>query len=194
MIEKKTVFLILMLICIGSYVYFFELGVKSGENVEQVEKLFYLEIGQISEIMIKYESKRFRIKNDHGKWQVEKSGSLVEEEKITELISVFRYGIVRLIEENPEDMSRFGLEDPEIEIDFKVRGTDSTPGCRKVLYIGKANPTHTSCYAMVGEANKVLLLGIGVKDEIKRFFRDIERVAGPVAGAPFSLYNLPNPS
>ena len=65
---------------------------------------------------------------------------------------------------NPEDLSLFGLKDPEI----RIRITYGSDKKSAYLLLGSDNEAKTSTYAKVEGSNEIVLLGIILKEDVKR--------------------------
>ena len=89
---------------------------------------------------------------------------MAENRRINDLLSIFDYGIVRLIDTNPPDYAQYGLDQPKIELGIKIKGNPKF----RTLLIGSNNPNNTSCYARVEGQPEVLLIGISYKRELDR--------------------------
>lgn len=68
------------------------------------------------------------------------------------------------IAKNPENLRLFGLEDPEIRIKITF-GRDKTSTS---LLLGNDNEPQTSTYAKIEGRDEVVLLGIILKEDLKR--------------------------
>jgi len=175
MINKNSVFLIVAFILLGGYVYFFEMEKKNESPDEEVEKIFYFDLNEVQGLKIRFQDESILIKKEKEKWLLKKPFvSLLKSKDVNDLISILNYGIVRVVNENPRDLSQWGLSQPEIELSFEV-AEGFKPFSWKTLFIGKENPAMTSCYALVKGEVRVLMIGIIYKRELKRFFESIAK-------------------
>ena len=71
---------------------------------------------------------------------------------------------IMVVEEVPPDLSRFGLESPELEVTLKMNHNLSPVN----IMIGNKNPNGTCCYAKKKSLPQVLLVGSGCKNELTR--------------------------
>jgi hypothetical protein len=90
---------------------------------------------------------------------------IADKKIVHSLLSVFDYGILDVIHDNPENLAEFGLDNPEFQFSIKVKGDPL-----KTLLIGSDNPTQNSCYAKVETLPRVLLLGILYKTDLDSIF------------------------
>ena len=168
---------------LGGYVYFCELGEKKAGTGEAVEKIFCFDLKEVKGIKVTFQEKSILIKKENGEWKLKRPfDSPVQSKDISDITSIFNYGIVRVVHDNPHNLSQWGLSEPEIELSLEV-AEGSKLSLWKTLFIGKENPSYTSCYAMVKGEVRVLMIGIAYKQELIRFFEKVAHLqpkTGPV--------------
>jgi len=165
--KRKVVIKILltfMLVLLGSYVLYFEIG-KDRNETPAVERIFDFDPEDVRGIVVKRQEVLLSFKKTSDQWaMVRPVESKANKKRVEGLLSVFNYGIVRKIDERPSDYGQYGLDRPEIEFSVKV-GDDNAP---MTLFIGSDNPTKISCYARIKDDPVVLLIGGAYKTELMR--------------------------
>jgi len=170
MINKRLIVLIICLVFLGGYVSIFELGGKEKSSGEEVEKIFSFDLKEVKGIKVTFQDKSILIQKENGKWKLKKPfDSPVKSKDISDIMSIFNYGIVRVVHDNPHKLSQWGLSQPEIELSLEV-AEGSQSSFWKTLFIGKENPTSASSYAMVKGESRVLMIGIAYKMDLISFF------------------------
>ena len=151
----------------GAYLYFVEAKRDPLETGEKRDKVFTVEADKIEELTIKSESgDRTTMKKTGAEWQfvapAATSGKVDASEisGITTNLSTLEQQ--RVIEENPQDLSAFGLATPRIEVTFKADGKDQT------LQIGTKTPTGNDLYAKVAGQPKVFLIAAYLESTLNR--------------------------
>jgi hypothetical protein len=92
------------------------------------------------------------------------------ETQVTGLTSMLGYiDIVRVIDEAPTDLSQYGLDNPRVTIDFKLKGDTALGG----LQIGKRSPTGTNVYAKRTDEKRVFLVGAHQESSLNRTTFDL---------------------
>ncbi|MBW1900936.1 MAG: DUF4340 domain-containing protein [Deltaproteobacteria bacterium] len=175
MSQKKIGILIVIFLILGAYVYFYEIG-KGDKKDRFPEKVKVLDINpeDVQEIIIKKEDQSVALRMVEGQWRIKSPvDASVENERISDLLSFFDYGIVRVIDSNPSDLKQYGLDQPRYEFWIKTKGDELF----KTLLIGSDAPGNISCYGKVKGKPKVVLLGIRYRQEIKRALTDFLREA-----------------
>ncbi len=170
MINKNHIVLMICLVLLGGYVYFFEVREKKESPAQEFEKIFYFDLKNLKGIKVKFKDKSILIKKENGEWKLKKPfDSPVKTKDISDITSIFNYGIVRVVHDNPHNLSQWGLSQPEIELSLEVaEGSQSSSW--KTLFIGSENPTSASSYAMVKGESRVLMIGIAYKMDLISFF------------------------
>ena len=168
MMVNRRIILIVVALLLGGYVFVYEIqgSKKGGTGAEQTEKIFYFDPHDVEEMEITRENQTVLFRKEGKDWSVIRPKIHISnvDKRVYDLLSIFDYGIVDVIERNPSDISQYGLEKPKIRFSIKIKGDSK----HKKLLIGDNNPTGMSCYAMVAGKQSVLQLGIMYKLEMTR--------------------------
>lgn len=173
--KGKITILALIFIILGSYVYFFEIEHEEKVNEPaKIEKLLNFSPEKVQEIVLNKKGQRILLKKEDNQWKIkEPVESIARTDRVLSILSVFDYGIVREITTNPtpSELSDYGLDRPEIELEIKVKGEDSF----QTLVIGGNSPSESCCYGKLKNQPRIVLLGIRYKmdlDKDVRYFVD----------------------
>lgn len=155
--NRTNLILIFILVFLGGYLYIYERdGGRRVPEAQRVERIFNFNINDIQEIMLRWKGGAIFFKKEKGQWRInEPLEAPADNEKINDLLSLFDYGIVGVIDTHTSDYSQYGLVQPEIEFGIKGKGE---PAFRSLL-IGSNNPNNTSCYARVKGESRVMIIG-----------------------------------
>jgi len=165
--------LIFIFVLVGGYICFYESrGAKKEQENLKVERIFDVRSGDVREILIIRGEQTVLLKKESDQWRIEKPfQGIVDERKLSDLLSVFDYGIIRVVDPNPSDYDQYGLEPPQIEFAIKV---GENPIIQSLL-IGRRNTANISCYARIRGQRGVLLIGgayeIVLTRTLNHFFR-----------------------
>ena len=106
----------------------------------------------------------FLLKKEGGQWKFEKPHRVnISKKRVDDLLSIFDYGIVGVVDKGPSDYAQYGLDRPEVEIGVRVGGLSKF----QTLLIGNNNPMDTCSYARVKGRPEVLLVGTSYGREIE---------------------------
>ncbi len=156
-----TVIAALVLALILGYLYFFQIRKPSEGEKQRVFPV--VNWGQIDEIELKYPSYTLVCQKEGEKWFIlENSKKFRADDRIisrmTKDISQMR--IKKVISENANDLSGFGLDKPEVEVNAK------TPKKKYRILIGTESPTGSGTYIRVDNESRVILVN---RDSVEGF-------------------------
>lgn len=153
---KSTLALLAILIGLGAYIYF--VTSKQDDNPDsKTEKVFAgLPTDKIDQLTVKSESgDTTTVKKTDNEWQV--TAPIVTKASDTDVSAVTgalgQIDVTRVVEENPANLKEFGLDSPQIQIDYKT--SDGKSG---KLLVGSKNPTGASLYAKRNDDKRVFLI------------------------------------
>jgi Domain of unknown function (DUF4340) len=157
---KTTLALVLVLAGLGAYIYFVDSKKPVGDPAK--EKAFTgVTLEDIEELEIKSESgERSRVRKSDGQWRlVEPVAADADQGELTAIANALPdLEIQRVVEENPPDLKRYGLEMPRIEVGFRKKGSKDF----NRLKIGDRTPTGNELYAQTPDSKRVILLGSSI--------------------------------
>jgi uncharacterized protein DUF4340 len=119
---KSTLALLVVLIGLGGYIYFV-LAKKPDSTVTKQEKLFpALEASKIDDLKVKSESGDVTsLKKDGGAWKIVAPIQVpaADSDATSVANALGDIEVVRVVEENPTDLKPFGLDAPQIDVEYK---------------------------------------------------------------------------
>jgi hypothetical protein len=166
----KLIVLVVVLLLLGAYVFLWELGdIKKPQENPESEKIIYFNLEDVREIEIVLTNKRETvafIKKD-TRWRVTKPlEASADPGRVEDLLSIFDYGYVEVIDEGPSDLSPYGLDNPEVRLTIAV--SEKGRLASYTLLFGSNNPTNNSCYCMVKDDPRILLVGVLYKQDLEK--------------------------
>jgi hypothetical protein len=166
---RNIIILLTIFALLGGYVYFFELGERPEEKPKAV-KIWDISSEDVVSVSVSgEEGKALLIREGNGPWLIKEP---IEEEADQTRVKgiVNRLGGLtakRIVLEKAEDLSIFGLEEPELEV--RVRLSD---GREEVLLIGDKNPQKIAYYAQRLGEERIYLIYSGIVDDLKRLITE----------------------
>lgn len=147
--------LLVVLIALGTYLYFVESKRTPGGDSPKKEKVFTVESDKIEEISIKSESgEQTTLRKTGANWQIVSPVSAKPDD--TELsgltTNLSTLEIQSVVDENAADLKEYGLAEPRVQVTFKAGGQEHT------LHIGQKTPPGSDLYAKRGHDKKVFLI------------------------------------
>lgn len=152
---RSFLVLLVVLIGLGSYLYFVESKRTPGDTGEKRDKVFSVEADKIEEIRVKSESgETTTLQKKDTEWQiVQPVAAKPDEAEVSGLTSnLSSLEIQRVVDENAADLKPYGLAPPRVEVAFKSGGQE------RRLQIGDKTPPGTDLYAKLADGNRVFLI------------------------------------
>ena len=169
---KRLIVLAILFCALLSFVFLVEEKKPEKEFQPGIDLVNVFSIPQekISEIDVVHGSSRAVLRNTDDGWQVSRlQGPNQRQELVQSLVSsIIDLIKVDVIDENPADISQYGLKDPIITVTLILKS--KAPPVR--LLVGNESPTGISLYAMVEGENTVILVGSYLRFSINTFFVD----------------------
>jgi hypothetical protein len=164
---KSTLFLGLVLAGLAAYLYFVDRERPLGETEPKEKAFAAVPSDDIEEIEIKsVDGQTTKLRKADGKWSlVEPITAEPDAGEISSITSSLAdVSIERVVEENPPDRKRFGLEPPRIEVAFRAKGQKDVHR----LLIGDKTPTGGELYAAAADRKRVFLLNSGLDETFNK--------------------------
>lgn len=156
----STLILVVVLAGLGAYIYFVDskrpASSSAVEGEPAKEKIFdNIPTDKINEIRVTYQGESTLLKKDAGGWKIVEPTQVDAEptEAIGLAQNITSLESVRVIDDNPSDLAQFGLDKPQIVVEFKGEG--NIAGSFK---LGNKNPTQSEMYAMKNGEKRVFLV------------------------------------
>ena len=162
---RSFIALLAVALALGAYLYFVESRETPGADSEPRDKVFAVEADQIEEITVKSDGgEQTTLKKSGTDWQI--VAPVTADADDSEAPGIARNLATleqqRLVEENPDDLGDFGLNEPRIRVTFKAGGQEHA------LLIGSKTPTGTDLYAKTAAQPKVFLIASYLESTFNR--------------------------
>jgi hypothetical protein len=164
---KGTYLLAVVFLSVAAYVYFYEVkGAEEQKKIEEAEKnVFEMDKDKVSSIYLRNYSDSFRIERGPTGWEIEEPIKTPADDDQVDLIltSLENAEIERVVVDSASDLSAFGLDKPQVELQL---GTDETQF--DTLFIGSHNPTQSFVYSRLSGEKRVFLLPSSVYNNVSK--------------------------
>lgn len=164
---KSTIALLVVLIGLVAYIYFVDSKKPASDAPEAKAKAFTVDADQIEEIHIKPASgDASRVQKTNGTWQlVEPEKAEADQGQVSNAAtSLATLEINRVVDENPSDLSQYGLNPPKAEIAFRAKGQKDT----RQLLLGEKTTTGSDLYAKTPDQKRVFLISAYLENTFER--------------------------
>ena len=164
---KSTIALLAVLIGLVAYIYFVDSKKPASDAPETKTKAFTVDADQIEEIHMKPASgDSSRVQKTNGTWQlVEPEKTDADQGQVSNAAtSLATLEVNRVVDENPSDLSQYGLNPPKAEIAFRVKGQKDP----RQLLIGEKTATGSDLYAKTPDQKRVFLISGYLENTFER--------------------------
>jgi len=154
---RSTLILLVIFLGLLGYIYFYESRRPATPPVEEKPKAFTVQPDKIEELNVKAASgETTRLKKAAAGWEVVEPVSMnAAESEVTSITQgLASLEIQRVVDENPSDLSQFGLAQPKVDVAFRANGQTGLTH----LLIGDKTPTGSELYAKTQDQQKVFLI------------------------------------
>lgn len=159
--KRNTLILLLLAALIGIVVYFLEIkpGKPRDEKTDESKPAFAFNREDISSISITRAGQTVTLEDQEGKWTITQPlAAQANQSTVDSLVSSLTSAkIERNLSPSADEIKSFGLEDPAVTVDIKLKSGDT-----KTLKLGAKDFSGLSAYAQLGDAGDVLLLPASV--------------------------------
>jgi hypothetical protein len=159
--KRNTLVLLLVAAIIGIVVYFLEIkpGKPRDEKTDESKPVFAFKREDISSISITRAGQTVTLEDQQGKWTITQPlAAQANQSTVDSLVSSLTSAkIERNLSPSADEIKSFGLEDPAVTVDIKLKSGDT-----KTLKLGAKDFSGLSAYAQIGDAGDVLLLPASV--------------------------------
>lgn len=164
---KSTIALLVVLIGLVAYIYFVDSKKPASDAAETKAKAFTVDADQIEEIQIKPASgEASRVQKTNGTWQlVEPEKADADQGQVSNAAtSLASLEINRVVDDNPSDLSQYGLNPPKADIAFRVKGKNDL----QHLLLGEKTATSGDVYAKTPDQKRVFLIAAYLENTFER--------------------------
>ena len=154
----STIAGVVILLLLGGYIYFYEWDTPPS-SAEEKEKAFAgVQSDAIEEVVIKAAGgETTRATKTAAGWQlVEPAKAEADASELSSVTSnLSSLEVQRVVDENPTDLARYGLNPPRVDVAFRQKGEKNL----RHLFIGEKTPTGSDLYAKLQDGKRVFLVG-----------------------------------
>jgi uncharacterized protein DUF4340 len=164
---KSTIALLVVLIGLVAYIYFVDAKKPASGAAETKAKAFTVDADQIEDIQIKPASgDASRVQKTNGTWQlVEPEKTDADQGQVSNAAtSLATLEINRVVDDNPSDLSQYGLNPPKADIAFRVKGQKD----ERHLLLGEKTATGGDMYAKTPDQKRVFLIAAYLENTFER--------------------------
>jgi hypothetical protein len=157
---KSTIALVVVLAGLGAYIYFvtWKQPADAGSGTKKQEKVFAgVESDKIEELKVSLASgDATSLKKQSGAWQLTQPlTSKADDSEVSGITSALSsVEMTRVVDENPANLTDYGLSNPRIALDFKASGDKDY----RKLFIGEKSPTGSDLFAKRNDEKRVFLI------------------------------------
>jgi len=154
---KSTLALLIVLVGLGAYIYFVASKPKEDTASKQEKVFASFATDKVSELKVKAASGDVTsLKKDGETWKiVSPITEKAADSEVSGLTSALeQVDIARVVDENPASLKEFGLDSPQVEVEFK--SSDGKSNGR--LLLGEKNATGGNVYARRNDEKRVFLI------------------------------------
>src|ERR1041385_2484432 len=170
--KRNTLILLLLAAVIGVAVYFLEIkpGKPRDEKPDESKPAFDLKKDDIAAISITRSGEKVNIEDSGGKWMINQPLTAQANQSTVESLvsSLTSAKVERSLSPTAEEVKSYGLEDPAVTIDVKLKSGDT-----KTIKLGTKDFSGLSVYAQVGEAKDVSLVPATVLTNSDKSLNDL---------------------
>ena len=152
----STLVLVIVLAGLGGYIYFVDSKrpETGAEGDAAKTKVYTLEVDKIDEVKLTYNGETSLLRKSASGWAmvepVQTDADPAEAVSLAQALTNLE--LVRVLDENPGDLTPFGLAAPPIAVEFKG------PGVSGSLKLGRKTPTQGELYAQKNGEQAVFLV------------------------------------
>jgi len=171
--RSTIVYLVAAIILVGLYIYETRTEKKEGEAREEAKQIFQIGANRLDSITLIRDKQIIKLEKsgvtDQQKWEITAPIHTETEKflvvRITNKLAKLKYS--RIISENAEDLTQFGLNKPAFTISYTSGKGDGA------LSFGFRSPIEDGFYAGEGKGKKVYLITISDKELLDKTLFDL---------------------
>ena len=162
--RSTLIYFALAVLLVAFYLYETRKEEKKKSAEEESKALFSIQPDDVSILVLKSGDQEMRFEKRSGTWEIlHPVRSAADSFALTRLLSrLIGLKTLRVIAENPKDLSEFGLHQPEVTLAFRAGDQDNT------LFIGHISPIEKGYYVAKGGDGKVYFISGDDKRSLDR--------------------------
>jgi hypothetical protein len=163
----STIAAVVVLLLLGGYIYFYEWDTPAGGPDEKEKAVAGLQADAIEEVRIKAAGgETSRVARTADGWQiVEPARAAADPAELSAVTTnLGSLEVQRVVDENPTDLARYGLNPPRVDVAFRAKGEKTF----RHLLLGEKTPTGTDLYAKLQDGKRVFLVSSYLENTFNR--------------------------
>ena len=193
---RTTGVLLAVLIALGAFVYFYEMQTpKTTESPKEkaLEILNYSDqAADINRLEVQQGDKVTRLVSKEGEgWTMEAPEQApVDKSRVISAVgevSVLRATTVVTENASPDDLSKYGLDKPQLTVSVSVKNKDY-----QRLMVGIQAPTKTGYYAKLADTKKVYLVGSSIIEDLQKLVTEPPKATPTPTALPATPTSVPS--
>jgi hypothetical protein len=170
---RNTLIMAIVALLLGAAVYFLEIrGAVEREEAEAVaDRLLRFEATDVQRVTItRAEGSIALARGDDDTWRITAPHDLAADAGAVDgvLTRLESADHERLVEETPEDLTRFGLAEPQVSVALEL-----ADGTRHELAFGDGTPVGFNVFVKRGDGDAVYTAAAGIKDAVDKSLFDL---------------------
>jgi len=164
---RNTLIMAVLVVVLGALVYFLEFrGVAEREEADRVaERLLHFESEEVTGVTITTSEETISLARIDDEWRISAPYDLAANQSaVTSIVNGLQTADhVRVIDEAPEDLERFGLAEPEVSVMLQL-----ADGSSLSLALGAGTPVGFNVFARPGDGDTVYTTAASIKDTVNK--------------------------
>jgi hypothetical protein len=170
--KRSTLILLVLAVAAGVAVYFLEIrpGKPRDEKPETTTPAVSFKRDDVSSMTITRGTQSVTLEDKDGKWVISQPIAAQANQSTVDslLTSLTSAKVERTIAPSPEEMKSFGLVEPAVIIDLKLKSGDS-----RLVKLGTKDFSGLSVYSQIGQSNDVSLIPASVLTDSDKSLNDL---------------------
>jgi len=168
--QTRTIILLIIFCALGAYVLWLPgtTGKSTGDDAVG-QALLPVSPDAVTEIIVQYKDQRPELvmRKMDGGWQlVQPKQGKANPDHVRQLLDIFQYGYVEVLNGAGQGLASYGLETPEIVLTL-ISSINGKSSKAKVMF-GQDSPSKAVCYCRVEGAPKIFTVGALYKRELEK--------------------------
>ncbi|MDQ7822753.1 MAG: DUF4340 domain-containing protein [Candidatus Eremiobacteraeota bacterium] len=203
---RVTLILAVVLLLIGGFYYIYEvkMAAKKEEKKKTEGKLLSFEGKDVTALELVKDKEVLRFEKQGGRWMMTSPERTLASQSILENMITLLSDMKKdeTIEENPQDLTMFGLKPPQVTVKVMTAGAKGSPGEQSIL-IGSKNPSGNLYYVQLPGKPAVITINSTLSSNLEKSaleFREKdalplepEKVSKVTVQLPDKTFTLENP-
>ncbi len=165
---RSTLILAVVLLGLGAYLYFIELGRVAQEGIK--EKLLSFEPDDVSAVTLTYPDREIVLRRSDGEWRLTAPvDAPAEDSSVQRLIeAIADCEINKTLDDVPDDLAPFGLDPPSVTVHIAIPDHELP-----LVRVGKTTPVGNSAYVQRSDQPQIRLTASSFHTNVNKQANDL---------------------